>query len=125
MSDFGITDLIDIVIVAWIIYLVMTRLHTTSAARIAKGVVLLLLSTWVTDLVGLDVLQFLLRTAIEMGFLALIIVFQPEIRRFLERFGSKNLRGLISTQKPEESLEQAIHATVEACEAMSADRRGL
>ena len=124
VSDFGITDLLDILIVAWIIYIVMTKLRTTSAARVAKGVVLLLLATWVTDLAGLDVLQFLLSTAIEMGFLALVIVFQPELRRFLERFGSKSLKGLFAKEKPTEELELAIHATVAACETMSAERTG-
>ncbi len=125
VSDFGIPDLLDILIVAWLIYLIMTRLRTTSAARVAKGVVMLLLATWVTEVAGLDVLQFLLSTAIEMGFLALVIVFQPELRRFLERFGSKSVKGLFAKEKPTEELEQAIHATVAACETMSAERTGV
>jgi len=124
VSDFGIADLLDIAIVAWVFYMIMTRLRTTSAARVAKGVVLLLLATWVSDVVGLDMLKFLLSTTIEMGFLALVIVFQPELRRLLERFGANSIRGLFTWEEHGEELEHAISETVAACTAMSADRTG-
>lgn len=124
VSDFGIKDLLDIIIVAWIFYIFMTRLRKTSAARVAKGVVLLLLATWTADLLELDMLSFLLTTAIEMGFLALAIVFQPELRRALERFGAGNIRHIFIQEESGQELEQAIAETVAACETMSADRTG-
>jgi len=127
VSDFGITDLLDILIVAWIIYIVMTKLRTTSAARVAKGVVLLLLATWVTDLAGLDVLQFLLSTAIEMGFLALVIVFQPEVRRVLEQLGrSKIAKQVFGLQKKQRNVRMELHVSeiVKALNDMSRKRIG-
>ena len=125
VSDFGITDLLDIIIVAWIFYLIMTRLRTTSAARVAKGIVVLLVVTGLSGLVGLDMLRYLLGTTIEMGFLALVIVFQPELRRLLERFGtSSSIKSLFAREQPTAELERAIRETVAACETMSADRTG-
>lgn len=124
VSDFGITDFLDIAIVAWIFYLLMTKLRSTSAARVAKGIVLLMLITWVSGLIGLDMLRYILSTTLEMGFLALVIVFQPELRRVLERFGSNTIRSLFVRQGPSEELEQMIGEAVEACETMSADRTG-
>ena len=124
VSDFGIMDLLDIAIVAWILYMIMTRLRTTSAARVARGIVLLLLATWLSDVAGLDMLKFLLSTTIEMGFLALVIVFQPELRRLLERFGANSIRGLFTWEEQGEELERAISETVAACTAMSAERTG-
>ncbi len=124
VSDFGVMDLLDILIVAWIFYICMTRLRTTSAARVAKGIILLLVVTWAAGLIGLDMLHYLLNKTLEVGFLALIIVFQPELRRVLERFGAGHLKGLFVRSDETGNLERVIDETVAACQTMSADRTG-
>lgn len=124
VSDFGIKDILDIGIVAWIFYTLMSRLSGTNAARVAKGIVLLLVVSWTIEVSQLETLSYLLNRIIEMGVVALVIVFQPELRRGLERFGSGNIKGLFSRPGPTQELEHAICETVAACETMSADRTG-
>ena len=106
VSDFGIKDILDIGIVAWIFYTLMSRLSGTNAARVAKGIVLLLVVSWTIEVSQLETLSYLLNRIIEMGVVALVIVFQPELRRGLERFGSGNIKGLFSRPGPTQELER-------------------
>lgn len=124
--DIGIADILDILIVAFLIYKVVNMIHSTSASRVAKGIILILLLTWVTDVAKLQVLNYLLSRILELGFIALVIMFQPELRRLLERFGGKNMmKALVGTKSPKGSMEKAIMATVSACEIMSKERTGV
>lgn len=89
----GIMDIIDILVVAFLIYEVMRLIRTTSAARVAKGIILLLLLTWFTGVMNMYSLNFILSNAISLGFLAIVIMFQPELRRMLEKLGGSTVAG--------------------------------
>lgn len=124
----GVMDLIDILVVAGLIYYVIKLIWNTSARRIAWAIVILLLATLLTDLLNLHTVNYLLDRVLELGFVALVIVFQPELRRLLERVGGstsnvKNLFGLNGLVSPTDGAE-AIEQVVQACEAMSAERVG-
>ena len=124
--NIGIADVIDIALVAFLIYKFINIVRSTSMARAGWGVILILVLTAVTDLAQLQVLNFLLAAVLELGFIALVIVFQPELRRVLERFGGKNLKEFIGGKElPKGELEKAILATVSACEIMSRERVGV
>ena len=69
-------------------------------------------------------LYYVLRGVVEIGFLALIVVFQPEIRRFLEQVGSKGFGKLITPKVKTTQVERAILQTVEAFGSMSRDHIG-
>lgn len=126
VKNIGITDILDILIVAFLIYKITNMIHTTSAARVAKGIILILVITWLTDILSFHVINYILSTILELGFIALVIMFQPELRRALERFGGKNMmRSLVSTQAPKGDMEKVIMATVSACETMSKERVGV
>lgn len=126
VKNIGIADILDILIVAFLIYKISNMIHSTSAARVAKGIILILLITWLTDILSFHVLNYILSGILELGFVALVIVFQPELRRTLERFGGKNMmKSLVSAQTPKGDVEKAILATVSACEAMSKERVGV
>lgn len=126
ISNIGLSDILDILIVAFLIYKISNMIHSTSAARVAKGIILILLITWLTDVFGLHVLNYILSKILELGFIALVIMFQPELRRALERFGGKNMvRSLVSSETPKGDMEKAVLATVAACEAMSKERIGV
>ena len=127
-QNIGIADVVDMAVVAFLIYKFVNIVHSTSTARVAKGIILLLLLTAVTDVASLQVLNFLLDAVLELGFIALVIMFQPELRRALERFGGKNVvRELVGGGKftPKGDMEKAILATVSACEIMSRERVGV
>ncbi len=117
-------DVIDILVVALVIYYVMTRIQSTTASRVARSILLLLVVTWITDLVHMYTINWILEKILELGFIALVIMFQPELRRALERFGGKALS--FGSSGVNRSIEQmAISATVSACEIMSKERVGV
>lgn len=118
------SDALDILIVAFIIYQLINMIHSTSASRIAKGIILLLLLTLLTDTFHLYTMNFILSKILELGVIALVIMFQPELRRALERVGGKSWKELLkhSTQQPE--LDTMLTATVSACEIMSKEKIG-
>ena len=126
-QNIGIADVIDIAVVAFLIYKLINIVRSTSTARVAKGILLLLVLTVVTDIAKMQVLNFLLSMVLELGFIALVIVFQPELRRFLEHFGGQNvMRTLVGSKNtPKGDMEKAILATVSACEIMSKERVGV
>lgn len=117
-------DVIDILVVALVIYYVVTRIQSTTASRVARSILLLLVVTWITDLLHMYTINWILEKILELGFIALVIMFQPELRRALERFGGKALS--FGASNANRSAEQtAIAATVSACEIMSKERVGV
>ena len=112
----GVMDIVDILVVAFIIYKVMLLIRSTSTARVARSILLLLVMTWLTDVVHMYALNWILTKIIEVGVIALVIVFQPELRRVLERFGGKNILLSFTDSSANRSAEaSAIEATVQAC----------
>ena len=77
----GISDIVDILVVSIIFYSLLRLIRSTSAARVARAILLLLAITLLTDVLNLYTLNWLLNKILEVGAIALIIVFQPELRR--------------------------------------------
>ena len=117
----GIADAVDIVIVAYLIYKFFGFIRRTNSRNVARGILLLILLLAFSYLFGLTMINYLLRRAMELGLIALVILFQPELRRFLERFGS-SFASNRSFSTPE--LETAIAQCVLACDEMSSSRTG-
>ena len=84
-----VMDIVDILVVAFLIYKVIMMVRSTSAARIAKSVLIILILAGVTQLLNMYLLNYILDKILEIGLVALIVVFQPELRRMLEKLGSK------------------------------------
>lgn len=120
-----ITDALDILIVAFLIYQCINLIHSTSAARIAKGIILLLLLTAMTETFRLYTMNFILSKILELGVIALVIMFQPELRRALERVGGKSWKELLALRTEKTEAESVISATVNACEIMSKEKIGV
>ncbi len=116
----GIIDILDILIVAFIFYKLIALLRSTTAARIGKAIVVILALTGITELVHLNVLNYLLDMILQVGIVALVIIFQPELRRFMEKLGSRTVRELIRADKRDISESSVMIAqAVEACDQMS------
>ena len=124
IPQIGVNDIIDILIVAFLFYTVMRLIRSTSAARIARSILLLLVATGLTEIFKLYTLNWILSKILEIGVIALVIMFQPELRRMLERFGGRFFTNLISSGGAASPEEQAIEATVAACEVMSKEKVG-
>jgi diadenylate cyclase len=78
---------IDILIIAVIIYKVMDLIKETRAEQLIKGIAMLIIATRVSEMLGLHTVYWLLKNAMTVGFIAILIIFQPELRRALEHLG--------------------------------------
>lgn len=120
-----IMDVVDILLVAFVIYKIILMLQTTSSARIAKSIVIILLLTAATSLLNMYLMNYLLDKILEIGLIALVIMFQPELRRMLEKLGSKSFREILSMKEEQRNIDRVISETVRACEIMSRERTGV
>ena len=121
----GISDIIDILVVSFLIYTVLRLVRSSSAARVAWTVLVLLIATWLTSVFDLYACNWILNKIFELGFISLVVIFQPEIRRAMERFGGKFFLNLVDPASKKSVEESAIEATVSACEIMSKERVGV
>lgn len=119
-----ISDMIDIAILSYVIYKGINILQRTNAAKVAKALLLLFVVMWLSYQFNLNAINFVLSKAVELGLLALVIIFQPEIRRFLERIGSNKVYRIFRSNTPTNDLETAINETVEAYGEMSKNKVG-
>lgn len=121
LSSMGISDYIDIILVAYLIYQVIMFIRKTNSRNIAIGVMLFIVVLWVSEITKLTMINSLMHKAMELGLIALLILFQPELRRMLERMGSTLTDGRFSTDT---DIETAIAETVEACVDMAKAHTG-
>lgn len=87
-----IADILDILIVAFLLYELLMLTRETRASAVLKGLVMLVLASWFSDLLGLTALNWVLLNVVNNGALVLVILFQPELRKALEQIGSGTLR---------------------------------
>ena len=118
------SDYVDIAVVALIIYLLMPLIRTPSTMRIARSVVVLLVVAWLTDALELYTLSFILNQFLAVGLLAFVVLFQPELRRMLDRLGNVRLRSFFGFEKPVQEMDSVISQTVMACEILSREKVG-
>lgn len=118
------SDYLDIILVAFLIYYVLQLIRTTNAIRIFKVVAAVILVTWITELAQLNTLNFLVNQILTVGLVALVVLFQPELRRMIDHLGNVNVRDLLSPKRESFPLESAISQTVAACEYMSREKIG-
>lgn len=121
-----VADLLDIGITAFLVYKLIRLVRKSRTAQMAKAVVFLLLALLGSAVLNLNVINFLLGRVLEWGFLALVIVFQPEIRRLLEQVGSGALGEILFRKETVENdyLDVAITQTVAAYTAFSKEKVG-
>lgn len=101
-----ITDVIDILVVAFIIYNAIKLIRQTRAAQLIKGIAIILVVMYLSEWLQLNVIHFILTNTIQVGITALLIVFQPELRRALEHVGRSKFSAFFAKEGP--SLENDI-----------------
>ncbi len=115
------TDLLDVAIIAFVIYHLLVMTRRTRFGQVLKALFFILAALWISSELNLHIVYFILNSLVQIGVLALIVVFQPEVRRFLERIGS----GIVLPQTSyAPGIEQAIVQTVYACRSLSQDKIG-
>ena len=118
------SDYVDIALVAFLIYLLMPLIRTPSTMRIAKSIVLVLAVAWLTDVLKLYTLSFIVNQFLAIGLLAFVVLFQPELRRMLDRLSNVRLRSYFGMEKAAQEMDTVISQTVMACEIMSREKVG-
>ncbi len=126
LSTIRIADLLDIIILSFVIYKILWFMRKTSSGRVLRGAALLILAMCLAYAISLTATSFLLNKLVEWGILVLVILFQPELRQALERVGSGKLSTMFSASRPVplHDMDTAIAQTVEAYTSMSKDKVG-
>ena len=118
------SDYLDIVCVAFVFYWLMPTIRSTGAMRIAKVIMALLAVTWVTDLLDMHTMNWLLNQLLAVGLIAVVVLFQPELRRMIDQISNTRLDKLFAMEQEDQELGPVISQTVMACEVMSRERVG-
>ena len=118
------SDYLDIILVAFLFYCLLPMFRTSGTMRIAKTIGLVLVATWLTDVLNLYTMNFLLEQVLAVGLIAVVVLFQPELRRMLDHLGKVRLSNFLGVEKKNQEMETIIDQTVMACEVMSKERTG-
>lgn len=133
LSDFirptvGITDILDILIVAFLTYKIIFWIKETRAWILFKGILVICVFSLIALLLNLNTILWLISKTISVGIIAVIIVFQPELRRALEQLGKAgpvlNLFKFETDDNQNNFTEKTIDEIIKACVKMSRDKTG-
>ncbi len=117
-------DYLDIFLVGLLIYGLLPMFRSSGGARVARTLVLVMVIYWLTDILELNTLNFLLDQVLAVGLIAVVILFQPELRRMLGQLSNVRIRSFLGMEKPIEEIVPVINQVVAACEVMSRERVG-
>ena len=117
-----ITDIIDILIVAVAVYYIIKHFRQTRAAQLLKGIAILFVIAYLAEWFNLNMISFILENTLQVGFIALIIIFQPELRRGLEHVGRSKFGSWFTSVKNDES--DIVSEVCTAAKNLSASRTG-
>ncbi|MBQ0017652.1 MAG: diadenylate cyclase CdaA [Clostridiales bacterium] len=124
IASIGLTDVIDILIVAFLVYKATSFIRETRAQQLVRGIALVIITFAVSELFNLNLLNWLLKSLITVGIIALVVLFTPEIRRALEQLGRK---GVLTDRFKDISREDSIatvHKIIDAVEDFASTKTG-
>lgn len=123
-SRMQLTDYLDIIAVAYLLYAFLPLLRSSGSLRIVGVILGVMVITWITDVLEMHALNFILTQFLAVGLIAVVVLFQPEIRRMLAHLGSVRLKRFLGAEKQDQEMFSVISQTVSACECMSRERVG-
>lgn len=116
-------NIVDVLLVWFVLYKLITIIKGTKAVQLLKGIFVILIGRYVTEWLGLKTLQWMMEEVLRFGFLAAIIIFQPELRRALEQLGRGRLFARTAMQE-EEERDRLISAFMKSVSYMAKRRIG-
>lgn len=117
-------DILDMAIIAFGIYHLLRFVRRSRSGQVVKAIAFIVVAMALANLWRLRVIRTVLNNAMELGIIALIILFRPELRRFLEQMGSGKIKELFVAESYSNDLETAVKETVDAYAALSRDKVG-
>lgn len=125
LSTLKITDFVDIIIVSYIVYKVLVFFKNTRAYQLLKGIALLLVAAQLSEILNLMSINFILKNTLQLGFIAVVIIFQPELRSALAKVGSKKFMFFNNDDKTDNAQVNYIASQIKnACVSLSDIRYG-
>lgn len=125
MPNFRPEDALDIAIVSYIVYKMIGFIRETRAMQLIRGLVIIIVAFFVSDIFNLYLLNWLLKSLFTMGLFAVVVLFQPELRRALEQVGRKNLMNTNSFRNIDKNKAvETVDSIVSAIDDFSATRTG-
>lgn len=118
-----VLNTLDILVVWYVVYKLLMVIRGTKAVQLLKGIFVIVIVRVVAGFIGLDTVSWLMEQALTWGFLAVIIIFQPEVRRALEQLGRGRLFSRTATHEDEEQ-KRIIEALVKSVRYMGKRRIG-
>ncbi|MGL4730385.1 MAG: diadenylate cyclase CdaA [Clostridium sp.] len=123
LKGFGISAVIDVLVVSMIFYKGYTLIRETRAEQLLKGVLLIFLLIPISELFNLTMLNWILSNTITIGVISVVIIFQPEVRKALEHLGRTSFVDKI-IYEDEEVMNNVVNEIVDAVEALAKERTG-
>ncbi|MEG0291565.1 MAG: diadenylate cyclase CdaA [Anaerovoracaceae bacterium] len=123
-SGVGINDIIDIILVAFIIYKILEFIKESRAEQLIKGLIIFASATVLSGLFNLHTLNWILKSTMTVGVIALVVVFQPELRRGLEYMGRSKLLKTGFTQMDNEKAKLITSEFVECLDELASKKIG-
>jgi diadenylate cyclase len=119
-------DVVDIVLVAYIIFKGIKLIKDTRAEQLIKGIIILIIFTQLSEWLKLNTINFILKNTMQVGFIALVIVFQPELRRGLEQVGRSQFGKIfkLDSESEEDAVANTIEEVGKAVASLSENRIG-
>ena len=124
VSSFGLTDALDVAIVAFVIYQILGFVRETRAEQLAKGVLVILMAKVVAEWADLYTINWILGYVIDAGLIAVVIIFQPELRRGLEYIGRNKFLPQKQGKIDKSGIRSLISTLVETADGFSKERVG-
>ncbi len=128
LPELAVIDIVEIIIIAFTIYQIILWVRNTRAWMLVKGIIFLLFFSVVAILLKMDVILWIFKNAINVGIIAVLIVFQPELRSALEQLGRKNvISSVLSFENDDDDVkvsDKTVSALVKACSEMSRNKTG-
>ena len=126
ISSITVFDIIDIAVVSVIFYYLFKFISDRRAGRLAVGIIIIVFALFLSDVFNMHTLNFLLENVVQVGIIGLLIVFQTELRTFLEKVGGSSIIGSLNKKGSGDmqTIMQCIDSVVESCISFSENKTG-
>lgn len=124
-ASIGINDIIDILVISILFYYILLFIRDRRAGKLALGIVLLFALLGISSIFQFNVLTYVLKNIVQVGLLAVFIIFQPEIRSMLEKMGNESVKNLsLRDREGNDEAKKAIEVLCTTVQELSALKTG-
>ena len=124
IQTISVWDVLDVAIVAFLNYKLLGYVRATNSANVIKGLIIIIAVMWLSRLLHLSTISYLLGGTFELGVIVIIVLFQPEVRNILEQMGGGKIFSFGAHQNASRNVDNAIKQVVLASTELSQSRTG-